>query len=179
MILGFSTQLNGEPTYFVEKILNGLATNNLITRQEWSFRMNPPPVVKYPTAYGFSFNQTLDLNLKLHTIRDDQKDRWKAGMKIDFFINVRKKDMFRFAPVLPVVSVQKIEIIITENCALRKRQVWIDDVFALYYEYGDRIIDKGLLQLVQNDGFDTIEDFFAYFDKDFTGKLIHWTDLKY
>ena len=29
------------------------------------------------------------------------------------------------------------------------------------------------------DGFDSIEDFFKYFTNDFTGKIIHWTDLKY
>lgn len=30
-----------------------------------------------------------------------------------------------------------------------------------------------------NDGFNSIDDFFAYFNKDFSGKIIHWTDLRY
>lgn len=28
-------------------------------------------------------------------------------------------------------------------------------------------------------GFDSVKDFFRYFNKDFKGKIIHWTDLKY
>lgn len=167
MILGFSTQLNGKPTYFVEKIHSGLLQNDLLQ----GFDLG--------SDHNFDLDKLCSCEPKLHTIREDTKDRWKVGNKIDFFINVRTKKMFRFAPVLPVVSVQKIEIIITDNCGLRKRQVWIDDIIKIYYEYGDRVIDKGLLELVQNDGFDAIEDFFAYFDKGFTGKIIHWTDLRY
>ena len=36
-----------------------------------------------------------------------------------------------------------------------------------------------MLNLVQNDGFASISDFFKFFNKDYTGKIIHWTDLKY
>ncbi len=28
-------------------------------------------------------------------------------------------------------------------------------------------------------GFDSVEDFFRWFDTDFKGKIIHWTDLRY
>ncbi|WP_163401486.1 hypothetical protein [Flavobacterium fluviatile] len=172
MILGFSTQINGKSTDFVEKIWASI---------EDKYKIDNKYI--FPEMYYECINKKLlklvEAKPKIHTIREDPKDRWKVGMMIDFFINVRTKKMFRFAPVLPVVSTQKVEIIITQNCGFRKRQVWIDDVFAIYYEYGHRVIDKGLLELVQNDGFDTIEDFFAYFNEDFTGKIIHWTDLKY
>lgn len=35
--------------------------------------------------------------------------------------------------------------------------------------------------IVLNDGrsFPSVEAFFQFFDKDFNGKIIHWTDLKY
>jgi len=33
--------------------------------------------------------------------------------------------------------------------------------------------------LSANDGFDSVEQFFQWFDKDFKGKLIHWTDYEY
>ena len=36
-----------------------------------------------------------------------------------------------------------------------------------------------MLNLVQNDGFASISDFLKFFNKDYTGKIIHWTDLKY
>ena len=176
MILPFSIQLNGKPTYFVEKILKGLAENNLITHEEWSYRMCPAPVVKYPTAYGFIFDMTIDLKPKIHTIREDKNDRWKRGTKIDFFINCRQKNMFRFAPVLPVVSVQKVYMSYKFNDVI---EISVGE--KLLFGHHER------LQFSQNDGFDTWEDFFNYFyplikaapNNFLKMKLIHWTDLKY
>jgi len=34
-------------------------------------------------------------------------------------------------------------------------------------------------RLAENDGFNTASDFLEWFDHDFTGKIIHWTDYKY
>lgn len=170
MILGFTTQLNGKPTYFVEKIHKGFRL------QELNMKAGIDPNLHYPPDYNFVAKDKLQH--KIHTIREDSKDRWKAGNKIDFFINCRQKDMFRFAPVLPVVNVQKIEI----KHGIDYTNIWVGDIlyevehngFCKNYQHDDFV-----LQLAQNDGFDTIEDFFAYFGKDFTGKIIHWTDLKY
>ena len=33
--------------------------------------------------------------------------------------------------------------------------------------------------LAKHDGFNSMEDFFKWFDKDFKGKIIHWTDFRY
>lgn len=159
MILPFSTKMNGKPTYFVEKIHSGLLQNNLLQG--------------FDLGYDHTFNLDVlsSCEPKLHTIREDTKDRWKPGNKIDFFINCRQKDMFRFAPVLPVVSTQKVEIV-------------YDKIFGKNI-YPDIRIDNIRLHpekfetLAQNDGFDTIEDFLAYFNEDFKGKIIHWTDLRY
>jgi hypothetical protein len=168
MILPFSTQLNGKPTYFVEKIHKGFRLHEL------NMKAAIDPSIHYTNEYNFIAKDKL--NHKITTIREDAKDRWKPGTKIDFFINCRQKNMFRFAPVLPVVSVQKIEI------------VWIgfSDIFRPWVKIDGKNIctvddmhNDNMLQLVQNDGFNSIEDFFTYFNKDFTGKLIHWTDLKY
>lgn len=84
--------------------------------------------------------------------------------------------MFRFAPVLPVVSVQKVEIVYYHN----RETLSLD----LPQKKGVIIDEKPLMrgeieQLSQNDGFDTVDEFFEYFNEDFTGKLIHWTDFKY
>jgi hypothetical protein len=179
MILGFSTQLNGKPTYFVEKIWNSYDTEFAIDNFQNYFDLGE----------GYIFNDdAVSFNPKLHTIREDKTKRWKAGMKIDFFINVRKKDMFRFAPVLPVVSVQKIDI--KWSSCKTQMNIFIDGIkFAVYKNHYDgegwrdlylpnNIPPRGL-NLVINDGFDSIQDFVSYFDKDFTGKIIHWTDLKY
>ena len=36
-----------------------------------------------------------------------------------------------------------------------------------------------LQRLVWNDGFDNIYEFVSYFNEDFVGKIIHWTDFRY
>lgn len=110
------------------------------------------------------FVEKIATKQKTHTIREDKNNRWQAGVKIDFFINPRTKNMFRFAPVLPVVSIQFISI----KPAIK--EVCID---------GHYLSSSEKVQVAQNDGFDTIEDFFAYFNTDFVGKIIHWTDLRY
>ena len=178
MILPFSTQLNRKPTYFVEKIWNGLLSSQICSLNEM-----PEPIKYGETNKG--------LHDKLHTIREDKKDRWKVGNKIDFFINCRQKDMFRFAPVLPVVSTQKIEFIWKENtenqtCLGTKFDrictIKIDNRF-----YGDAYLLNGSVvsssytipTFANNDGFDTPDELFAYFNKNFKGKIIHWTDFKY
>ncbi len=87
--------------------------------------------------------------------------------------------MFRFAPVLPVVRVQKIEIKwIPLPIPLGERRPWVridgKNIFTI-----DHFITDEMNQLALNDGFDNVQDFFVYFNEDFTGKIIHWTDLKY
>jgi hypothetical protein len=166
MILPFSTQMNGKPTYFVEKIHKGI-------RERFSLLVPIKP-------NNYSYQSYLDCYPKFHTMREDKKDRWKAGTKIDFFINCRQKDMFRFAPVLPVVSTQKVEIMWFNTFGTNVARVFIDDKsFACVKFEKEMIVTGKMLQLAQNDGFDTIEDFFAYFNEDFKGKIIHWTDLRY
>ena len=164
MILGFSTQLNGKPTFFVEKIHVGIKIENKVGLSEADVSPN------------YNFFVKSKCKPKIHTIREDPKDRWKKGNKIDFFINVRKKDMFRFAPVLPVVSTQKVQIIYYDKTEAEwefphlKYAVRIDN---------RRLEPNEIKTLAENDGFDTIDDFLAYFNDDFKGKIIHWTDLKY
>ncbi|MGM8362114.1 hypothetical protein ACSV4D_09390 [Flavobacterium sp. ARAG 55.4] len=164
MILPFSTQLNGKPTYFVEKIWETIFQKGIQIKMGEFLELAREAL---PKNYIVGTH-----NPKLHTIRKDEKDRWKKGTMIDFFINCRQKDIFRFAPRIPVVSTQKIHVF------------YITDAPYCYNEPSIYIDDKILpndkwLTLAQNDGFDTIEDFFAYFNEDFKGKIIHWTDLKY
>jgi hypothetical protein len=173
MILGFSTQLNGKPTYFVEKIWKGLKNN--ISKELYSELESKLRIEEMIKPYPVDIEVYKKVKSKITTIREDKTNRWKAGMMIDFFINVRKKNMFRFAPVLPVVRTQKIFITYTKA---KKAIVHIDD--KCFYMQGFSLEgNHKMLHLAQNDGFDTIEDFFAYFDKDYKGKIIHWTDLKY
>lgn len=166
MILPFSTQMNGKPTYFVEKIWQSFPDE---------FTIDNFPDFLINDIYKFS-EDAVDFIPKLHTIREDEKDRWKAGNKIDYFINCRQKDMFRFAPVLPVVSTQKVLMTYYHSDVI---QISIDD--RELFSYTER------LEFAINDGFDSWEDFFNYFcpkikaapKECYTPKLIHWTDLRY
>lgn len=159
MILPFSTQLNGKPTKFVEKILIGIDKHLGIYHTE-------PFLLEYKKR--FDINTSVNINSKIHTIREDKKDRWQVGKLIHFYINNRTKNAFQFAPVLPVVSVQKIEIIHTEY--LNDLIINID---------GKKLNESEMQQLAYNDGFDNLYKFIAYFNEDFTGKIIHWTEKRY
>lgn len=172
MILPFSTQLNGKPTYFVEKIHSGLLQNDLLQGFDLGHE------------HEFDLDKLCSCEPKLHTIREDKNNRWKSGNNIHFFINNRTKNAFQFAPVLPVVSVQKVEIeYLFKTDEEKEVCVCIDSVpRAVVRIYHGKVTScsAGIVRkLAQNDGFDTIEDFLAYFNEDFTGKIIHWTDLRY
>lgn len=174
MILPFSTKIKEKETNFVSKIWESLIPM-------FSEYLKGIQLFKYPIEYRECVDKGLlswyKQKPKIHTIREDKKNRWKVGTKIDFFINVRQKNMFRFAPVLPVVSIQKVEIIYYSDREVlfkdlpMKRKIIIDDK--------RHLLDNEILEFAQNDGFDTIEDFFAYFNKPYVGKVIHWTNKKY
>jgi hypothetical protein len=179
MILSFKTHHNGRPTHFVEKIWQSFfkfapKCHGIDVWDEFMIDCGEK---------GFSIFG--DYEEKRHTIRHDINNRWKPGMMIDFFINARQKDMFRFAPRIPVVSVQQIHILYEKvyPSEIPLIKVYIDG--NLFYSESDVRIPysadqyRRMMQLARNDGFHNIVDFFAWFNKDFTGKIIHWTDLKY
>ena len=159
MTLGFSTTINNKPTYFVEKIWTSLGYDIQTAKiRDMIFDcpiwFNPEP-----------------MKPKKHTIRKDEKDRWKVGNDIHFVINNRTKNRFQFAPITKVKSIQKIEIVIRGVKNERPINVYID---------GKIIgLGNGLEELAINDGFDSLDEFYDYFKDGFVGKLIHWTDARY
>lgn len=163
MTLAFTTEINGKPTNFVKKILKSLLVDLNMTITDKRYQLHIFDYTRFES--------------KIHTIREDKSNRWKAGNKIHFVINNRTKNRFQFAPVLLVKSIQKIKIewIEKNNYGLfnsRGVKVFIDNVNVVNY---DNIIDG----LVKNDGFENRVEFFEYFSEDFEGKIIHWTDFKY
>tara|TARA_R110002050_G_scaffold155055_1_gene283052 strand:+ start:6631 stop:7146 length:516 start_codon:yes stop_codon:yes gene_type:complete len=171
MILGFSTKwpkkmgtLAGEPTYFPESICKGFTMDNEMA--EW-WKGTPPKMhTGYPDWAGIHNS----MPIKPHTIRTDAGKRWKVGMDIHFYIDVRKISMMRFAPVKKVTAIQELEIqwIDQDKCKLERPLVFID---------GAWITD--VTELALNDGFPTVEAFFTWFNTDFKGRIIHWTELRY
>jgi hypothetical protein len=151
MTLGYSQQFPwGKHTKFKEKILLGVG----------HFSMQPEKP-------------------KLHSMREDAKDRWKPGMAIHHVYGNRTKARECFLEN-KCISTQRVQI--------RYSKVTGKDSMGNYVVVGNsRIVlidgrvmsDETVKQLAINDGFDSVEDFFRWFGENWSGKIIHWTKLRY
>lgn len=102
---------------------------------------------------------------KIHTIREDKTRRWRKGMKINFATGVRTKNYEQFKEGV-CTDVKKISITPHKNVCMS-----LDDTTNGFVMLDD---EKDLLKFAQNDGFDTLDDFWKWFDKPFEGVIIHW-----
>lgn len=171
MTLSFSRFIDNTPTYFPEKIWSGLRTHPIDKH-----------LVGFMGSEYYSGKEILDMDPKLHSIRADKKGRWKPGMKIHMVINNRTKKRLQFAPVLEVKSVQEFQVVYFSEKNKIRAVVYIDGVLqgeAFWINCQFKFASITLERLAKNDGFDSVNLFFEWFDKDFTGKIIHWTDHKY
>lgn len=172
MILGFKTKLpNGTPTYFPEKIIEGLMKNCWIKVNDWTDIM-----LKEGPQKEMILGQHKP---KVHTLRTDDTDRWHKDVMIDFFTGVRTKQSHRFAPRVPVISTQSVkidEMIMTSADSCYK--LLDGRVFVVRVD-GRKLKKSEIFSLAKNDGFDSPEDFFKWFHDGWKGKIIHWTCLKY
>lgn len=156
--------LADKPNYFIEKIWTGLDPEF----DYYSFR--DEYFEKFSSYWDGAWTDDTETCFpkKVHTIRAG--DRWRAGMKIHPVINNRTKHRLQFAPTMICTSVQEIEF--------KRFEPHIDKVFI--YINGSLIRDENILKyLAVSDGFDTLTDFLTYFNADFKGQIIHWTNLKY
>jgi hypothetical protein len=177
MNLSLSTQfpkhlekpLTSTETLFVPKILKGLQQHQLITDVDAKHYLMQYVFLQRKLKKQYKIDVDAP---KLHTFRHDANNRWKTGKLIHFYIYTRTKNQLLFAPVLKCVSTQKIEIVHQDpdGFKLAAPQVYVNNRW---------IIGKPLEQLIKNDGFASPAHFFAYFNTCFTGKIIHWTNLKY
>ncbi len=159
MILGFKEYFDTkktQPTYFREKIL--------INDSELALFIIPD----HP-----------DFIPKLHTIREDKHNRWKPGMSIQMVYRGPKysiKSHFNkgIDELQKCKSTQKIEI--RWFFYNDKRHQVKTSVMSVKID-GKDFYD--INRLAANDGFSSKEEFMNYFNKKFTGKILHWTDLRY
>ena len=116
------------------------------------------------------FEEPILQGRKKHTIRIDKNDRWKPGMKIHFATGVRTRLYHQFYEGF-CKSTQKIQILwdnISQN----------GEVVSILID--GRLIDLDEVEtLAINDGFEDVSEFLNWFNEDFEGKIIHWTDLRY
>jgi len=158
--------IGGKETSFVSKIWHGVLQMNI--EYEVLHQYRDKCISKGLLQAGEAFKH----HPKIHTMREDPHNRWKPGTKIHMVLNNRSPQRFQFAPEILCKGTQKVQIchFAKDIYGDRGPEVYIDDLSIT----GDK-----LLILSQNDGFDTVDDFFAYFNKAWSGKIIHWTDLKY
>lgn len=177
--------MQDDKTYFIEKINLGLCKHGLIKRIDYVDSLE-----EYRSKFGDNWDWKPRLLPKIHTIRKDENDRWTPGKDIHFVVNGRTKDRFQFAPVMKCVSVQTIEVIESNpiNSVIVNGKgivvLFEHEHYGVYKPFfvkvdGKLLDEHEIKTLAQNDGFESVEDFFNYFDKDFRGKLIHWTNRKY
>lgn len=172
MTLGFTQTINGQPNFFIEKIWAGLIATRQATISDYERYQDDHRLL---IGSGFPDYGQMMINSKDHTIREDRHNRWKACMDIHFVINNRSPKRFQFAPVVKCVLVQEIKIDYYLGPDIDPQIFIAGKIF-----YSERIgVDFGLRDLAVNDGFDGISSFLDYFDRNFTGKIIHWTNLKY
>ncbi len=169
MNLGFSQEINGKPSLFIEKIWTSIIRNKIDGIGSVQYDAYAE---LYKSQFGKSWDGFMEeVEPKQHTIRSGK--RWKAGDLIYFVVNTNFSTYFRFAPVLKCQSVQDIEIKYTGQEKIPI--VLIDGTEIQLLENYQSIVE----QLVMNDGFDCTDSFITYFNADFTGQLVHWTGLKY
>ena len=177
MILPFNTQINGNPSYFIEKIWEGILRDEMfdhISDEYQYFRC------LHRTKFGKNWDEYPDDAsrmefAKIHTIREDIHDRWRPMMNIHFTINNRSKNSFQFAPVIPCISYQ---IVFMSFSPTRGIEISIDDRY---------IYPQEKEKLAKQDGFKSFDEFEAYFTALLKSKpnscarlkLIHWTKLLY
>jgi len=113
-------------------------------------------------AFKNQFVQPILEGTKIHTIREDKFNRWKPGYLINMATGVRTPNYKEFKKCV-CVSTQEIEFTIDSCIIIDNRTLYWND----------------LLRLSFNDGFETFDDFYDFFELPFKGKIIHWTSFKY
>ena len=162
MILGFKKNFPwGEPTYFKEKILASVAPIVGVHLGEF---MDLIKGEKSPEDFMFQ--------KKIHTIRRDYADRWQKGRSIQMCYRGKGYSMVDefnkgISRLQHCTGVQEIEI---KRIPGNQKVITID---------GRQLGLAEHLLLAKNDGFDDVNWFYRWFEEDFTGKLIHWTDYRY
>lgn len=112
---------------------------------------------------------------KIHTVRDDKKNRWKSGMKIHFRTPRFSKNNYQFKEGV-CVSTQRVLMTYEYNDL-----IMISIGSETLHTYQER------LEFAKNDGFKDWDSFFNWFypiikaapDQTYRGTLIHWTNKRY
>ena len=130
----------------------------------------------YDDGSATHFETDIKSGLKKHTIREDAHNRWKAGNKIHFWSgNPRNTHLNPFP-----FNVEGCDTCIsTQEIFIHPDFGPSGGIYSFVVVDNRQLSPDEVLVLALNDGFASARQFYKYFGKDFTGKIIHWTDLKY
>lgn len=107
---------------------------------------------------------------KIHTFRADTQLRWKEGRSIQFATGRRTKNYKQFLE-------GKCKSIQTLFISHDRKAVWLATEKGLFIP---GLIGKLDVELIaKNDGFESVEDFWKWFNVEGVFRCIHWTDFKY
>lgn len=112
---------------------------------------------------------------KPHSIRAGK--RWRVGMSIQFYQNVRQKGMAKIRENGEAKVVQDILI-------KRARERYLGPpTYPTVHVDGRELTPLECQELARKDGFDDFKEMTDWFSKNaglpFTGQLICWTDIRY
>jgi len=128
---------------------------------------------------GFNkrFEEPILAEIKLHTIREDKHGRWHAGRAIHMATGVRTKHYNCFKQK-ECISTQAIKFKWHEPTK-KAPDRWCNILVSVNHCGYKLLSYREIERLAINDGFKTVADLLIWFNKDFKGKIIHWTNLKY
>lgn len=173
MTLGFKQQFpwatknSPAPTYFREKILHSVG-----------LMREGGPIVKYDP------NQFIGvMGKKIHTMRLDPHNRWKAGRKIEMvYRGAGYKIIDHFNKGIPELEVctgvQKIKLWLTGSLGEVGDNGKREQIIRIHAIVDGKRIDNPE-RIIPNDGFEDIIQFSRWFTKPWEGKIIHFTDFRY
>ncbi len=166
MILGFTTQRKGKPTYFVEKIL---------AYKLKKYRKNFVP--------------------KIHTIRKGNRWKKGMSIQMATGVRTKNYLRFNGGEIGldTCKNVQSIEISRVDDItyqlnpdAVYKVGVYVENLKETFYMAftvkvdGRDLHNDEIKKLAINDGFPSPVEMFEWLDdNDFEGQLVHWTDMVY
>ena len=142
---------------------------------------------KFPWGRPTNFEQKIKEGIKKHTVREDIHGRWKPGMMIQHAHGVRTSNYRCFAEG-QCMSVQILEIKVVDWRSVVQNPLEIKaiesisekdlKVFQLFVD-GRLLNGAEINDFARNDGFDSTEDFFRWFNEPCTKKIIHFTEFRY
>lgn len=162
MVLPIATEIHEKPSLFVERIICSFPSDR------------SSELVPYLREYYTRFPHALDYEEpfppKLHVILLDQEETWKPGVMFLPVIHNDTELQFQFAPAMRCLATQVVTIDA------------VNHLVSIHENGIVRTLDQERLSMLcENEGFDSLDDFFGFF-QNFGGarlQIVHWTDLLY